>query len=369
MDVAQGSFNLQRVPKDSNPTLRAWDAADEYLLNHLVENNVDLSGRVLLANDSFGALAVALAPLSPTSWGDSLSGHQAMEANLAANALSGPTALRSDEDPTGPIDVALIKIPKHNGLLEDQLHRLRPLLSADSVVIAAGMVKNVHTSTLDLFQSIVGPTRTSLAKKKARLAFVELDGDKDPGPNPWPMTWTHDGLKVVNRGGVFSARKLDIGTRFLLENLPVVAGECHVVDLGCGNGVVGALVLKRNPDATCTFVDESYAAVASARQTVQANVPNQEATFVAANSLGEAVEPGTVDLIINNPPFHANTALSTGTAAEMFRASHTALGSGGELLVVANRHLGYHIRLKRKFGSCETIASNSKFVLHRATRS
>ncbi len=368
MDVTQGSFDLQRVPKDSNPTLRAWDAADEYLLNHLVENNVDLSGRVLVANDSFGALAVALAPSSPISWGDSLSGHQAMEANLAANSLSGPTPLRSDEDPPGPIDVALIKMPKHNGLLEDQLHRLRPLLSADSVVIAAGMVKNVHTSTLDLFGSIIGPTRTSLAKKKARLAFAEFDEDKDPGRNPWPMTWTHDGLKVVNRGGVFSARKLDIGTRFLLENMHEVPGECHAVDLGCGNGIVGAAFLKHNPDATCTFVDESYAAINSARQTVEANLPNRQAEFVTANSLDRAVEPGTVDLVLNNPPFHANAALSKGTAAEMFRASHTALRPGGQLLVVANRHLGYHIRLKRKFGNCETIASNSKFALHQATR-
>ena len=35
IQVAQGQFNMQRFPIEKNQKLRAWDAADEYLLNDL----------------------------------------------------------------------------------------------------------------------------------------------------------------------------------------------------------------------------------------------------------------------------------------------------------------------------------------------
>jgi 16S rRNA (guanine1207-N2)-methyltransferase len=42
--------------------------------------------------------------------------------------------------------------------------------------------------------------------------------------------------------------------------------------------------------------------------------------------------------------------------------------NGGILHVVGNRHLGYHIKLKRLFGNCKTIASNGKFVILQASK-
>jgi 23S rRNA (guanine1835-N2)-methyltransferase len=39
----------------------------------------------------------------------------------------------------------------------------------------------------------------------------------------------------------------------------------------------------------------------------------------------------------------------------------------GELWVVGNRHLDYHIKLKRWFKRVELAASNTKFVVLKAT--
>jgi 16S rRNA G1207 methylase RsmC len=47
----------------------------------------------------------------------------------------------------------------------------------------------------------------------------------------------------------------------------------------------------------------------------------------------------------------------------MFQHSKQQLNRGGELWVVGNRHLSYHIKLKRLFGNVRTIASNKKFVV------
>ena len=60
MLVPQGEFELQRMPPDDR--LQAWDAADEFLLNHVHEIQVlSRHARILILNDAFGALSVALA--------------------------------------------------------------------------------------------------------------------------------------------------------------------------------------------------------------------------------------------------------------------------------------------------------------------
>ncbi|MFD9904289.1 methyltransferase, partial [Streptomyces sp. NPDC059063] len=69
-----------------------------------------------------------------------------------------------------------------------------------------------------------------------------------------------------------------------------------------------------------------------------------------------------------NPPFHSHQATTDATAQRMFRGARDALRPGGELWVVGNRHLGYHVRLKRLFGNVDVAASNRKFVILRAVK-
>ena len=78
---------LRRFPEAHNPSLQAWDAADEYLLEHLASANTDCS-RILILNDGFGALGCALASHHPTLVTDSHVSALACRANLAANALA-----------------------------------------------------------------------------------------------------------------------------------------------------------------------------------------------------------------------------------------------------------------------------------------
>ncbi len=78
---------------------------------------------------------------------------------------------------------------------------------------------------------------------------------------------------MVNHANVFAKEQLDIGARFLLEHLPVVEEGAVVADLGCGNGVLGLALLKQQPEAKVIFTDDSYMAVASARASVELNIP------------------------------------------------------------------------------------------------
>lgn len=80
------------------------------------------------------------------------------------------------------------------------------------------------------------------------------------------------------------------------------------------------------------------------------------------------VPDGSVDLVLNNPPFHTHQATSDATAWRMFTGARDALRPGGELWVIGNRHLGYHLKLRRLFGGCEIMASDPKFVVLRAVK-
>ena len=367
LDVPQGRFRLERAHHDPSQPLRAWDAADELALAHL--HDVGAAGeRWLVVNDGHGALATALAAHRPVSWTDSVVAMSATRANLERNGID-PDAVRllpSTEAPAGPVDVVVVKVPKALALLDDQLRRLRPLLHAGSVVVGAGMTRDVHRSTIAAFEAAVGPTPTSLARKKARLLLASFDPSLDPGPPPAPACWrTDEGVEVTAHPGVFSSGGLDPGTALLLAHLPDVGADEVVVDLGCGTGVVAATVALRQPGVRLVCCDESFLAVASTRRTL-------EAMGVAADVHGtdvlDGVDDASADLVACNPPFHAGGARTTDVARRMFAEAQRVLRPGGMVTVVANRHLGHHVTLRRWFADVEVVGSDPRFVVLRGRR-
>ncbi|WP_093911225.1 methyltransferase [Streptomyces sp. cf386] len=376
MTTPWGELALTRFPEDPRDRLRAWDASDEYLLRHLAEQEIPLSGTVVVLGDRWGALVTALAEHRPTQITDSCIAQEATRANLARLGVEPGAArlLTTQDTPPDRIDVLLVRVPKSLALLEDQLLRLAPSVHEGTVVVGTGMVKEIHTSTLQLFERILGPTRTSLAEKKARLIFCTPEPSRTRPANPWPYTYrlpdgigAVSGRTVVNHAGVFCADRLDIGTRFLLGHLPDVKGPQRVVDLGCGNGVVGTAVALANPEAEVLFVDESFQAVASAEATYRANGVPGHAEFRVGDGMA-GVPAGSVDLVLNNPPFHSHQATTDATAWRMFTGARRALRPGGELWVIGNRHLGYHVKLRRLFGNSQLVASDRKFVVLRAVK-
>ncbi|MCX5345641.1 methyltransferase [Streptomyces atratus] len=381
LTTSGAGYDLARFPEDPRDPFRAWDAADEYLLRRLEGTDesepVDLSGAVVVVGDRWGALSTVLAGHRPVQITDSYLAQRATLANLDRNGVDADAVrlLSARDTPPDRIDVLLVRVPKSLALLEDQLHRLAPAVHAGTVVIGTGMVKEIHTSTLKLFERIIGPTRTSLAVKKARLIFCTPDPALARTPSPWPYRYDLpegvgpvSGRTVTNHAGIFCAERLDIGTRFFLGHLPARSGPDRVVDLGCGNGVVGLSAALANPEATVTFIDESYQAVASAEETFRANTgPDAKADFVVGDGPAQ-LPPASVDLVLNNPPFHSHQATTDATARNMFHGARAALRQGGELWVVGNRHLGYHTQLRRIFGNCTVVAGDPKFVVLRAVK-
>jgi 23S rRNA (guanine1835-N2)-methyltransferase len=386
MTVPQGAFELHRHPERDREELRAWDAADELLLGRLagVDPGIDADwspvedrGATLVLHDAFGAVSVPLGDRRPTVVLDSYCSTVAVTQNAARHGVDGVdvrSTLADLSDLDGLVTLLVVRPPRNLALLEHLLRLARPTLAPGAVVVGAEMVKHLHTSTLEVFERVLGPTTTSRAHRRARVIECRPDPSVDPGPWAWPTTFTLEpgAHRVTSWPGVFAASRLDHGTALLLDHLPETDGPERIVDLGCGNGVLGTFAALENADAEVTFVDDSALALESARSTYAANVgADRPAVFVQGNGLFDGtadLAEGSAGLVLTNPPFHEHRAMGDAVAWQMFSDAHRALQVGGELWVVGNRHLAYHAKLQRIFRNCEVVASSPKFVVLRAVR-
>ena len=382
---AFGEFQLQRFPKRKKETLRAWDAADEYMLQYLEQNELlQEDSSLMIFNDGFGGLSIPLNKFQPVVISDSYLSMQAILSNARDNDIEEEVISIIDSllTPESIINVSsdignhivLIKLPKSLAMLEDQLHRIRPMLKQSTVIIAAAMTKHIHMSTLEKFEKIIGPTKSSLAQKKARLIFSQFDADlaveKNPYPKSYQLPYKLDdvAIEIKNHAAVFSQEKLDFGARFFIENIPVDESYKTIVDLGCGNGVLGLMAAIKNPAAKIIFTDESYMAVESSISNFLSVFDDtRDAEFLQTDCL-QGVDNNSASLILCNPPFHQNHAINDDVAWQMFSESRQVLENKGELWVIGNRHLAYHAKLKKLFGNSEVVASNKKFVIVKAIK-
>ena len=366
-----GRFELARYPARRNELLRAWDAADEYLLQHLAETSRD-AARVLLCNDGFGALSIALNDRRPVNWSDSWLAHEACRRNLDRNDLSRDRVelCASGAQPFGLFDRVLIKLPKSLALLDYQLACIKHLEQPPGRVWLAGMQKNLPSSLWQRLEAHAGTTSTLPARKKAKLIELSIDPGLPDGPGAKPVEWALASrgrhYNIANLCNVFSRESLDIGARFFIEHMPHTEGEIDIADLGCGNGVLGLIAAASNPLARVHFVDESWMAIESARRNLaQIDGNETRCRFEVTDGL-TGFARHSLDLVLCNPPFHQQHAVGDMIASSMFAQAARCLRDNGELWVVGNRHLGYHRTLRRWFGQVETVASNQKFVVLRA---
>ena len=170
-------------------------------------------------------------------------------------------------------------------------------------------------------------------------------------------------LNVVSLPGVFSHGRLDRGSALLLENLDKLPSG-HVLDFGCGAGVLGAAVKRRYPHNSVTLLDVDAFATASSRLTLAAN--GLDAEVICADGIDAA--PMELNTILSNPPFHVGVHTDYHATENLLQKAVKHLKKGGELRIVANSFLRYQPLIEEQFGACTVKAEGQGFRIYSAKR-
>lgn len=347
------AFKIERYPQTNLTSLKPWNAADEYMVSYIEEQQ--LNGSVAIINDRFGFLALALQPLHPTLIIDFKSQEKAIHKNLITNTID-PTEYSFSNilSPNNSMfNLALVKVPKSMELFSLYLHQLSQTVTADGKVICGFMTKYFTPSMLEVAKRYFGKSEQSLAWKKSRLLILSepIRHLEDALTETVPLP---DDTQLIQYKGVFSSKKIDMGTRFLLENLHIEEHENTILDLACGNGIIGHYIAQQKPEVELHLHDDFYLAVESAKL----NLPAASCHF--DNEL-KGFKQYTFDVIVTNPPFHFGHETNIEISQELFKQTCHCLKDSGRFIIVANKHLNYSSHLRKMYSSVVITAENDKF--------
>ena len=141
-------------------------------------------------------------------------------------------------------------------------------------------------------------------------------------------------LEFVTSRGVFSRKRLDRGTRLLIEST-ILPEKGSVLDLGCGYGPIGIAVAVLNPSLRVVMTDTNRRAVELARINIDRNhVSNAE---VRLGWLYGPVEGMTFDSILSNPPLAAGMKK---VIVPLLSGAYDHLKPGASLQIVVRKSSG-----------------------------
>lgn len=143
--------------------------------------------------------------------------------------------------------------------------------------------------------------------------------------------------------GVFSWDRIDPGSALLAKTLPPMAGKG--ADFGCGVGVLAKAVLAAPKVESLLLIDLDRRAIEAARR----NIEDPRATFAWTDVRSAGIEPGSLDFVVMNPPFHDGGTEDKQLGQTFIRQAANALRRSGTLWLVANRHLPYEKVLAEVF--------------------
>jgi 23S rRNA (guanine1835-N2)-methyltransferase len=341
--------------------LRAWNGADELLLAHAVDNS-ELGACVLAVNDQHGALCLGLDNCHV--WTDSYLSEIAIRQNWRLNHQVGnPHIVPFTEDLQPQYELVLVKIPKDINLFQHQLDRLKRSMKPGTFIVCGGMDKHLSPKTAQLIEAVLGPTQRLRGRRKARLfvsqvATATYNSDIE---SEWQFNVPGLDKPISSSAGVFSSKQLDIGSRFLLEQFEQLPAVKTVLDLACGNGVLGLAAAYKLPGAKLVFVDESFSAIQDTRHNWEAHHASRDAQFIVADGLLDYAHTAP-DLILCNPPFHQQHQVNEYFGKRLVKQAVQVLRPGGRLWLVTNRHLSYGDMLRRRCSQLNKLAENRKFV-------
>ena len=268
-------------------------------------------------------------------------------------------------------DLVVINFPKSKDELAFTLAMIAPYLLSDAKVLLVGEKKGGVQSAPKLTQHFLTSCQKIDAARHCLLFGGMYKFKEDEGKafiiDDWYKTYQINisgiALSIASLPGVFSQKKLDIGTALLLENLPKHM-QGKVLDFGCGAGVISCFIGKKFVNTDLSLLDVSALAIASAKKTLLLN--GLTGNVFASNSLSTVSE--SYQHIVSNPPFHQGTHTSYQATEDFLRGIKKHLTSTrdtkSDITIVANSFLQYLPIMQQHIGKTDTIARKQGFSIY-----
>ncbi len=168
-------------------------------------------------------------------------------------------------------------------------------------------------------------------------------------------------LRLLTAPGIFSYRKLDYGTKVLIENMYIIH-NAKVLDLGTGIGVIGIVYSILSPDSKVYMIDINERAVKVAKMNVRRYMLEDRCKVIKSN-LFEKINELKFDVILSNPPISAGLK----TCFSLIEESYYHLNEGGILQIVARHKKGGRRlmeKMKEVFGNCDVLTKSGGYWVY-----
>ncbi|ARD62600.1 16S rRNA (guanine(1207)-N(2))-methyltransferase [Kosakonia radicincitans DSM 16656] len=333
--------------------MSAFTPASEVLLRHSDDFETN---RILFAGDLQDDLPARLETAESRAWTQQFHQWQTLSQQMGERARY---SLVADSETIGDVDTLIYYWPKNKPEAQFQLMNLLSLLPMGCDIFVVGENRSGVRSAEQMLAAYC-PLNKIDSARRCGLYYGRLEKKSDFDANGFWGEYALGDLTIKTLPGVFSRDGLDVGSQLLLSTLtPHTKGK--VLDVGCGAGVLAAVLASHSPKVRLTLCDVSAPAVEASRATLAAN--GFEGEVFASNVFSEVT--GRFDMIISNPPFHDGLQTSLEAAQTLIRGAVRHLNSGGELRIVANAFLPYPDVLDQTFGFHEVLAQTGRFKVYR----
>ena len=268
-------------------------------------------------------------------------------------------------------DLVIINFPKSKDELAFTLAMIAPYLLNNAKILLVGEKKGGVQSSPKLTQHFLSSCQKIDAARHCLLfggIHTTAEGENKPfSIDDWYKNYQINiagiELTIASLPGVFSQKKLDVGTALLLDNLPENM-QGNVLDFGCGAGVISCFIGKKFSNTDLSLLDVSALAIASAKKTL--NLNGLTGNVFASNSLSHVKE--NYQHIVSNPPFHQGTKTSYQATEDFLRGIKKHLVTSplknSDITIVANSFLQYLPIMQQHIGKTETIARKQGFTIY-----
>lgn len=164
-------------------------------------------------------------------------------------------------------------------------------------------------------------------------------------------------FEFLTASSVFSKKRVDTGTRLLIETMVLPEKGC-VLDVGCGYGAVGIAAASLNPKLHVVMTDVNRRAVLLARQNAERNkVTNAE---VKQGNLYAPVQDLCFNCVLSNPPVSAGMQ----TVEALIRGAPAVMTCNATFQMVVRSKIGRKTLpevFTEAFGNFQVLARESGY--------